>query len=284
MCNSEFNDLNYRVAHHDHISGEFLATLCNGCNLDLKYKKFIPVIIHNLKGYDCHLFVKGLAKYGYKHNDMSNITCIPNNEEKYITLSKLIKVDSYNKDGKEHNIMFEIRFIDSIAFMATSLETLVQNLKNGHEENILELRKIFKFTSDEYDDDKKFMAMIEKGIYPYDWFDDYKKMNHTQLPPMKSFYSKLNNSNITKEDHITARKVWKLFKCKTFKDYHNLYLTSDVLLLSDVWQNFVETCYKTYSIDCNYYLTAPGLSWDAFLKYSKCEIELLTDIDMFLFV
>jgi len=138
-----------------------------------------------LKGYDCHLFVKGLARYGYKHFDMSNLTCVPNNEEKYISLSKKIKVDSYMKDGEEVAVMFEIRFIDSIAFMATSLDELVKNLRSGNEDNILELRKIFKYTSDEYDNDEQFMSMIQKGIYPYDWFDDYTKMNQTKLPTMK---------------------------------------------------------------------------------------------------
>jgi hypothetical protein len=188
------------------------------------------------------------------------------------------------KDGEEVAVMFEIRFIDSIAFMATSLDELVKNLRSGNEDNIEELRKIFKYTSEEYDNDEKFMSMIHKGIYPYDFFDNYSKMNLTKLPTMKQFYSKLNNTEISIQSYITAKKVWKLFNCQTFKDYHNLHLISDVLLLSDVWSNFVNTCYNTYNIDCNYYLTAPSLSWDAFLKYSNCEIQLLTDYDMHLFM
>lgn len=295
LCKCKFdNNKNFRVAHHDHISGEFLGSLCNGCNLDLKYKKFIPVIIHNLKNYDAHLFVSGLAAYGFKNHDMSNIQCVPNNEEKYISLSKKIKVDSYIKDGVEVPIMFEIRFIDSIAFMATSLDELVKNLRSGNEDNIEELRKIFKYTSEEYVNDEKFMSMIHKGIYPYDWFNDYTKMNQTELPTMKQFYSKLTNTEISIESYITAKKVWKLFNCQTFKDYHNIYLTSDVLLLSDVWSNFVDTCYSYYNIDPNYYITAPSLSWDAMLKFgykkneddkflTPHEIELLTDYDMHLF-
>jgi hypothetical protein len=70
-------------------------------------------------------------------------------------------------------------------------------------------------------------------------------------------------------------------------DYHNLYLITDVLLLADIWENFRSVCYKIYSLDPNYYYTAPGLSWDAMLKHCKendkdfC-LELITDPDMYL--
>lgn len=281
-CHNEFTKDNYKVAHHDHISGEFIGSLCNNCNLQLQYDKFIPVIIHNLKGYDCHLFVRGLAKYGYKHNDMSNIKCIPNNEERYISISKVIKVDTFMIDGVEKNVYFEIRFIDSIAFMNSSLDTLVNNLKSN-ETNISKLREIFKYTSEEYDNDEKFLNMIQKGIYPYDWVDSYDKMNYPKLPERKHFYSKLNNTEITIADEIQSKKVWDLFNCSKFLDYHNLYLTSDVLLLSDVWDNFTNTLFKSHKLDCNYYFTLPSFSWDCFLLTSKCEIDLLTDHDMYLF-
>ena len=78
------------------------------------------MIFHNLSGYNAHLFVKNLGK------TEGNIKCIPNNEEKYISFSKDIVVDEYtNKKGEKIKIMHEIRFIDSLKFMASSLEGLV---------------------------------------------------------------------------------------------------------------------------------------------------------------
>ena len=53
-----------------------------------------------------------------------------------------------------------------------------------------------------------------------------------------------------------------------------LYLVSDVLLLSDIWENFRSVCYKNYGLDCEYYYTAPGLSWDAMLKFTEIEQKL----------
>ena len=92
-----------KVKHHDHITGQFISTLCSKCNLELKYERFLPVYIHNLKGYDSHLFVTSLYQYGYQADKNDNITCIPNNEERYISFSKHIQVDEvvvYDKEIK----------------------------------------------------------------------------------------------------------------------------------------------------------------------------------------
>ena len=131
--------------------------------------------------------------------------------------------------------------------------------------------------------------MIQKGIYPYDFVNDYSRLFTTILPTKDKFYSKLNDEHCDDKSYQIALNVWDKFKCKKFIDYHNLYLISDVLLLSDVWNNFRNTCYKIYDLDTNYYYTAPSLSWDAFLKHKhdqskgKFYIDLLTDIDQYLF-
>ena len=107
--------------------------------------------------------------------------------------------------------------------------------------------------------------MIQKGIYPYDYIDDYKKLSDTKLPNIKSFYSKLNDSECNIDDYKRALNVWDKFECKTLLDYHNIYLITDVLLLTDIWENFRSVCYKVYNLDCEYYYTAPGLSFDAMI-------------------
>ena len=284
-CDYKFDDKNYRVAHHDHISGEFISSLCNKCNLDFQYKKFLPVYIHNLKGYDAHLFITSLNDYGYKQENKKsdNISCIPNNEEQYISFSKNIKVDEFIRDGKTVNVMYEIRFIDTYGFMASSLSELISNLKKGGKE-INEWRKIFKNVSNGFKDDEQFLLMIQKGIYPYDYIDTYEKLLETKLPKKKCFNNILSSSKCSDKDYEQAQLVWKTCKCYTFLDYHNIYLKSDVLLLADVWENFREVCFTNYKLDTNYYYTLPSLSWDAMLKLTKIELELITDIDQYLFI
>ena len=66
----------------------------------------------------------------------------------------------------------------------------------------------------------------------------------------------------------------------TVGDYHDLYLKADVLLLADVSENFINTCLDYYGLDPCHYLISPGLSWDAMLKMTKIELNLISDIDM----
>ena len=271
-----------KVAHHDHITGMFIASLCNSCNLDYQYKKFLPVYLHNLKGYDAHLFINSIHKYGEINGEVS---CIPNNEERYISFSKKIKVDEYfcRKTNKMKAITFEIRFLDTIAFMNSSIESLVSNLRKGCNTPRL-LRSAFPNSAKHFTDDEQLELMTQKGIYPYDFIDSYDKLNVKTLPSREAFYSKLYGNECSVEDYTQAVAVWEKFNCKTFMDYHNLYLRSDVLLLADVWESFRNTCYTNYKLDCCYYYTAPGLSFDAMLQFTKVELELFTEVEMYEFV
>jgi hypothetical protein len=135
--------------------------------------------------------------------------------------------------------------------------------------------------------------VTEKGIYPYDYIVNYEVLYETKLPSRKRFYSKLQQEHCSLDDYKKAQKVYETFECENLLQYHNIYLSSDTLLLADIWENFRDVCMKIYQLDPCYYYTAPGLSWDAFLYHTneewkekhQCEfeLELLIDIDMFIF-
>ena len=114
--------------------------------------------------------------------------------------------------------------------------------------------------------------------------DSFVKFNQTELPTNDHFCSILNDQHITDDEYDHAKKVWKTFKIKTMGEYHDLYLVSDVLLLTDVFENFRKTCIQYYKLDPCHYLTSPSLSWDAMLKMTNIKLELMTDIDMFQFI
>ena len=103
-----------------------------------------------------------------------------------------------------------------------------------------------------------------------------------KLPPKKDFYSKLNDCGVLDEEYEHAQKIWKEFEIKNLGEYHDLYLKSDVLLLTDVFEEFRNICLENYSLDPAWYYTSPGLFWDALLKHSKVNLELLTDPDKLL--
>jgi len=88
-------------------------------------------------------------------------------------------------------------------------------------------------------------------------------LDETSLPSKEKFYSSLTEKSISNEDYTHARDDWQAFNMNTFKDYHDLYMTIDVLQLTDVFENFKDICLKHYQLDLAWYYTASGLSWEA---------------------
>ena len=239
ICKKEL--LADKVRDHCHFTGQYRGAAHNSCNLQCRKPMILPVIFHNLQGHDAHLFIKQIARLKGKLN------CIPSTEEKYISFSKSIKVDEFYsyKVGKMIDVNFEIRFLDSFKFLQTSLANLVGNLQP---DDFYNTKQVFK---------KNVDLLTRKGVYPYDYVSSLDKLSETQLPPKEEFYSQLNDEDISDDDYQHAIRVWNTFDCKTIRDYHNLYLKSDVLLLSDVFENFRKTCLKHYKLDPAHYYTSP---------------------------
>ena len=276
ICKGEFDDTpdakGYRkgekVRDHCHYTGRFRGAAHNFCNLKYKKPKFIPVVFHNLSGYDSHLFIKNL---GFTKG---TIDCIPNNEEKYISFTKNTVVGSYtNEEGKNKPIKHKIRFIDSFKFMNESLESLVNNLPGDGFNNL-----------ERYYKGEKLSLVKQKGLYPYEYMDSLERFKENKIPSKEAFYSRLNEEGISDEGYERVKKVWEVFGMKTLQDYHDLYNITDVLLLADVFENFRNVCMENYKLDPAHYFTAPGLAWDACLKITDVELELLSDIDMLLMI
>ena len=266
ICKEEITER--KVRDHCHFTGKYRGAAHSKCNLKARKPLLLPVLFHNLQGYDAHLFIKELAAL------RGDFSCIPSTEEKYISFSKDFKFDEFicPKNGGMRSLKFEIRFIDSFKFLQTSLANLVSNLQP---QDFINTRYIFKQNTD---------LLTRKGVFPYDYVSSLKKLDEKQLPPKEEFYSKLNDEYISDEDYQHALNVFYKFNCKSIRDYHDLYLKSDVLLLSDVFENFRKTCLKHYKLDPAHYYTSPGLAWDACLKETKQQLELLTDYDMLMMV
>ena len=186
-------------------------------------------------------------------------------------------LDLYQKIGDSGKYVtvpkHQLRFIDSFKFMASSLDKLSGNLD----------KQAFTNTS-RYYDGKQLDLLLRKGVYPYDYMDSLKRLDEILLPPKKAFYSRLSGEGISDEDYEHAQKVWKEFGMMSLRSYHDLYNKSDVLLLADVFENLRDVCSKNYGLDPAWYYTAPGLAWDAALKITEVELELLSDPDMLLMI
>ena len=241
------------VRDHCHFTGAFRGAAHQLCNLEYamdKERYKLPIIFHNLRGYDAHLIMQAVSS---KHT--KSVSVIPNNFERYVSFT-----------------IGRLKFIDSMQFLSCSLATLVENLKT--ETDFAHLRHAFPVAA-EAD------LLVRKGVYPYDYMDSVARFEETSLPTKEHFYNQLNDEEVSDEDYAHAQRVWTTFKCATVREYHDLYLKTDVLLLADVFEKFRTMSLEAYSLDPAHYYSLPALSWDAALKCSRVELDLIVDIDMY---
>ena len=207
----------------------------------------VPVTFHNLSGYDNQLIIKEIGRFDVK------VSVIPNGLEKFIAFT-------VNKN---------LVFIDSAQFV----NALVKNLSDND----------FNYLSQEVSGD--FLEFVkQKGVYPYEYMDSFKKFSENKLPDRCKFYSSLKDECISKKDYLHTVTVWNVFRMNTTGDYHDLYLKTGVLLLADVFERFINTCSDYYGLDPCHYFSSPRSSWDAMLKMTGIELGLISVIDMHLFI
>ena len=157
-------------------------------------------------------------------------------------------------------------------FMVSSLDSLTNNLVKGGQH----LMGFEDYTKGQYE------LLIRKGVYPYEYVISWDKFEETKLPPKEMFYSNLNMRGISDDDCEHAQKVWKEFNVKSLREYHDLYLRTDVTLLTNIFEAFQDTCLQHYKLDPAHFYTSPGLAWQACLKKMGIKLELLTDPNMLL--
>jgi hypothetical protein len=251
LCNGAFTASNYKVRDHDHRTGRYRGAAHTRCNILHFSNRYLPVFFHNLKGYDAHHILRQAADIVEK----KEISAIPQSTEKFMTFS-----------------IGNIKFVDTAQFMPDSLETLADNLKTNTQdryENFNNMKQHFN--------NEELELICQKGVYPYEYIDDVEKFKDTELPPIKAFYSKLKLSGISKQAYKHAKNVYHKFKCRTFQDYHDLYLKPDILLLSDVFENFRKTSIENYKLDPANFITAASYAWSCMLLKTGVELELITD-------
>ena len=177
ICGKLFEISDEKVRDHCHIRGKYRAAAHGSCSINLKISKTIPVIFHNLKGYDSHLIFKEMSTF----NDLK-ISVIPNGLEKCMAFT-------VNKN---------LVFIYSMQFMNSSLEKLVfkKNLSD----------KDFKYLSEEFSG-KKLKLVKQKGVYPYEYMNSFKRFSEDELPDQSKCFSSLKDSGVNEKEYEKARNV-----------------------------------------------------------------------------
>ena len=300
-----------KVRDHCHYTGKYWGAAHSICNLRYRIPKEIPVVFHNGSTYECHFIIKQLVK-----KFKGNFKCLGENTEKYITFS--VPITKQNEEGKI--ITYKLRFIDVADFLCkanyqilltTSQKLTIKIAKNvwrekrtrsecefiGFNDNRLNYQckecndksaksvddlikkfpNTYKFCSG---GNNKFVLLLRKAVYPYEYMDSWKIFNETSLPLKEAFYSRLYLEDVSNNGYLHAHKVWKVFEIKSLGGYHDLYVQYDTFLLADVFENLRKKFMEMYELDPAHFLSAPGLAWQACLKKTGVELELVTDNGM----
>ena len=312
ICLKPFSAKDHKVRNHCHYMGKYRAPAHRICNLSSKIPSYIPVIFHNLSGYDAHLFIKDLGK------ETNELGVIAKSREDYITFSVDITIDkNMHKDGTEKSMIIQPRFVDSFKFLSSSLETLTNNLVGTSKnrcDSCNEIRELTHIDEDYFTHgkckdchvdygkrklnkelifknflnlrlghmDKQFRLLLSKGVYLYEYMTSWEKFDKTNLPPKEAFYSNLNESGINDHEYSRAHRVWKEFSICNLGEYQDLYLKTDVLLLCNMSESFRNKCLFTYQLDLAHFYTSPGLAWQVALKKMGVKLELITNREMLL--
>ena len=185
-------------------NGRKLARLCLPAKAGATKITSIPVVLHNLRGYDSRLLMQAISKVE------GRVSCIPNNMEKYISFS-----------------LGQLRVIDSAQFLLASLEKLVAANQSG----------AFQITAQHEPNRERRKLLMRRVVYPYGYMDTWDRFTEPKLPQRKpSTVRSPMRVLVTRTTH--TQKVWATFVCKTLGDYSDLHCRTDVLLLADVFEKF----------------------------------------------
>ncbi|XP_053209828.1 uncharacterized protein LOC128393656 [Panonychus citri] len=240
------------VRDHDHLTGKFRGAAHQECNINYQVPKDVPVVFHNLKNFDGHIIIKALESGMFNRPP----TILAHTIEKYIGF----QLDRF-------------KFIDSLAFLPSSLDTLSSQLNVDKKE---------KFIKQAFPGDVSLL--LKKGSLPYEYLDSHERFSETSLPPIEKFYSTLTDSNINQEVYDHLNEIWTKFNCQSLGDFHDIYLKVDVYLLAAVFENFRGTSIEFFNIDPPHHWSAPGLTWAAALKTTCINLTLFSNLDMLMMI
>lgn len=252
-----------RSLDHDHLTGKFLGVAHSACNLMRREVPKITCMSHNLSGYDSHLIIPKLHKFGDR---ITSISAIPLNTQKFKTFS-------FNNN---------VIFLDSLAFLPDSLDKLVENLNaSGCVFPLLDTINMGENGRMEKLPINLKTLLLRKGVYPYAFATSIEALeNCTELPSKEEFFNDLTQEHISDSDYEHAQKVWKEFGIKNMMEYTTLYVKTDVLLLAEAVYDMRNNIWDEFGLDMCAYLSLPMLAKDIMLKYTQAEVELIHDEEM----
>ena len=305
----EVKKVHRKVLHHDHNTGEIKGYVCHSCNMNETKSHTISICFHNLP-FDLLVILKSFAFNKFDGYDMRNsFNILAKSSQKYSSLT----VKTNLVKGEKKIRLYPLKFIDSYAFMRSSLDKIIKTMVSGADggyRSEKEIRKIlpitYKYFSEKYDDDFFDKCCVKKGALAYDKITIESLKNKTNFDEMDYVSSLgINYKNYTgiedfdRQVRMKFRKslasnkkyyeqsclVWnKLSEWygneMTMKIYFDFYLELDVYLMADFFESLRNNCYKTHKLDIAYCQGLASYSQKSYLNFTKKKLNLIPDLSL----
>ena len=242
ICDVKFDKDIKRVQHHNHISGDYIATTCQSCNSKIRTDTTLYIVFHYLKGYDIHYIIN---KINYHFKD-SNINLLGHNS------SSIFHID----------IDSSIKIIDSHEYIKGSLMSLSENLKD---EDIIYTRELINKYGHDF---------VKKDIFPFRYIDDFSKYNENTFPDIKYF------DNVNAQTYEKYRNFYET-NFKTLGEYSDYYLEKDVRLLSDIMESYRTIFMEKYESEIFSHYSINSLTWEVMKKWCPIKIKILDNYKIY---
>ena len=207
--------------------------------------------------YDNSILLKSLCDM---YKDEMRMDCIGNSCENFKSINFKFK-----------NVKYGFKLLDISNFIKGNLSKLSEKLSDEHK---IVTKKHFP---------NNFELLKEKVCFPYEWLTE-ENLYDKNLPSIDKFYSSLKLQNISKKEYDKTIEIFNKLKCKSVKDYLEIYMKLDICLQADIFSVFRDAIWNKFEIDCSKYITSCLLSLDLMLKYTGVKIQLFKDITMFDYV
>ena len=298
-----------KVRDHCHLTGKYRGPAHSKCNINVTQKQsnFIPFLFHNFSNYDCHMFFKKLVD---KKNDKVDFDINLKTNEEYLSvaygcirfidsyrflssgLDKLVSNLTDNSNKKLKDLEEEIADNnDEILNIVNEIEEedrTIKDLKKNYPEEIKCLEEALlnymgendlKILKTGFQDKWKYLT--KKLAYPYEYFDcidDYQKP--VDNLKKEDFFSKLKNKCPDDDEIERTMDIIRRLNIKNGEELTDVYLKSDVLLLTCVFEKFNKISVENSNINPLYFVSLPGYTWQCGLKYTGINLQTLQDKDM----
>ncbi|XP_053985489.1 uncharacterized protein LOC128879938 [Hylaeus volcanicus] len=236
-------------------------------------KERLPFVVYADLEYILEKTDRGAPRYTYQHHKVFSIAY-------YVQCAYDSSLSVYRCRRDANCVSWFFKELKNLAHFVKSI--LSNNIQM--DDLTSEQQEAFRNATHCHICEKPFGENNTRGVFPYEYIDCAEKLEQSCLPSRESFYSSLTGDTVSESEYAHAENVWTRFSIQTLGEYSDLYLKTDVLLLADIFENFRESCITSYGLDLAYYYTLPGFTWDAMVKHTKVNFELLTDIDMVLFI